>query len=377
MSRSGFVLTGEQRAFGAALHDLLADADVPGAARAWAAGEHAAGVAIWRKLAASGVAALVVPQACGGLGADAVDLIVACEELGHHPLPGPLAESIAAVPALLTALLPDSGPVSGADSDPVSSADSEPVSGADSDPVSDRAADWLARLASGDLIATLAMPPDLPFALDADVAGLVLLTAGAAPDTISLGEPAARHRSADPARALFDVRPGQALATGAPACAAVRRAAAHGTLASAGLLLGAGRGLLEASVAHAKTREQFGRPIGSFQAVKHALADVLIALEFARPLVYAAAITLCQQTPAEVPAAGRDISAARVAAADAARLAARTALQVHGAIGYTLECDISLWLAKVRALSATWGSQAAHRAVVLAALGQEGTGPWD
>jgi len=62
--------------------------------------------------------------------------------------------------------------------------------------------------------------------------------------------------------------------------------------------------------------------------------------------------------------------------ADAALLASRTALQVHGAIGYTLECDISLWLAKVRSLSATWGSQAEHRAEVLAALAQEETGPW-
>ncbi len=145
-----------------------------------------------------------------------------------------------------------------------------------------------------------------------------------------------------------------------------------GTLASAALLLGAGRGLLDATVVHAKTREQFGKPIGSFQAVKHALADVLIGLEFARPLLYAAAIAL----GAGAATTARDISAARVACADAARRAARTALQVHGAIGYTLECDISLWLAKVRALSATWGSQAAHRAVVLEALTTEEAGPW-
>ena len=99
---------------------------------------------------------------------------------------------------------------------------------------------------------------------------------------------------------------------------------------------------------------------------------MLIGLEFARPLLYAAAISL----GAGAATTARDISAARVACADAAQRAARTALQVHGAIGYTLECDVSLWLAKVRALSATWGTQSEHRATVLAALQDEHTGPW-
>jgi alkylation response protein AidB-like acyl-CoA dehydrogenase len=150
------------------------------------------------------------------------------------------------------------------------------------------------------------------------------------------------------------------------------RAISYGTLASAAQLLGSGRALLDISVGYARQREQFSRPIGAFQAVKHQLADVLIGLEFARPLLYAAAISL----RGDAPTAARDISAARVACADAARRAARTALQVHGAIGYTQECDVSLWLAKIRALSATWGSQAEHRAIVLAALAAEGTGPW-
>ncbi len=148
----------------------------------------------------------------------------------------------------------------------------------------------------------------------------------------------------------------EALTTGPDAAAAVSRAMDYGTLASAALLLGAGRGLLEASTQHAKTREQFGRPVGAFQAVKHALADVLIGLEFARPLLYAAAIALGGNTPTTA----RDISAARVACAEAARR----------------ESDISLWLVKVRSLSSTWGSQVAHRAVVLAALTQDRAGAW-
>ena len=285
-----------------------------------------------------------MPESCDGLGAHPVDLVVACEELGHHPLPGPVAESVAAVPQLLAAL---PGP---------------PVTGS-------LARGWLAALASGDLIATLARPPLLPCALDADATGLALL---ADEGSVWLATPGARLESADPARRLFEVSPDQPLAAGPDAEPAISRATGYGTLASAALLLGAGRGLLEAAARHAKTREQFGRPVGAFQAVQHALAGVLVGLEFARPLLYAAAVAL----GAGAPTTARDISAARVACADAARSAARTALQVHGAIGYTLECDISLWLVKVRSLSSTWGSQAEHRAVVLRALTQDGAGAW-
>lgn len=345
-----FALTGEQRQFGAAVHDLLAAADVPAAARAWAAGEHAPGLAIWRDLAKTGVTALAVPESCGGPGAHPVDLVVACEELGHHPVPGPVAESVAAVPALLAGLAGAGAP---------GQHGGAAAGGA--------AGEWLGGLAGGELIATLARPPLLPYALDADAAGLVLL---ADADSVWRGGPGARLESADQARRLFEVAPGQALAS--DVASAILSATQYGTLASAALLLGAGRGLLEIAAAHAKTREQFSRPIGTFQAVKHALADVLIGLEFARPLLYAAAVAL----GADAATTARDISAARVACADAARRAARTALQVHGAIGYTLECDVSLWLAKVRSLSAAWGSQAEHRGVVLAALRQERTGAW-
>ena len=151
------------------------------------------------------------------------------------------------------------------------------------------------------------------------------------------------------------------------AAGAVHRAVQLGTLASAAQLLGAGHALLETSVRHAAQRAQFGRPIGSFQAVKHQLADVAIGLEFAQPLLDAAAVAAADGCGATRPAR-RDVSAAKVACADAAYRAARTALQVHGAIGYTEEHDLSLWLAKVRALVPAWGSQAEHRAVVLAAV---------
>src|SRR5438067_1489711 len=92
-----------------------------------------------------------------------------------------------------------------------------------------------------------------------------------------------------------------------------------------GLLVPEEFGGLAAPVEHVRNRRQFGRPIGTFQAVKHRLADALIGLELARPLVHGAAVTL----------EPRDISAAKVACSEAAHRAAKAALQVHGALGYT------------------------------------------
>ena len=316
--------------FADALHAMLGAADVPAAARSWAAGDLAPGRELWGRLATLGVTALAVPEKWGGLGAGPADLATACEELGHHAVPGPVAESIAAVPTLLAAL------------------DGTNTCG-----------EWLSGLATGDLIATLAMPPWLPFAADAEVAGLVLLAGG---DVVWTGRAGASQRSVDLARSVTPVTRQEALAHGARA--AVARAFALGALACSAQLLGAGRALLEMSVGHARVRTQFGQPIGAFQAVKHKLADVAIALEFARPLLDAAAAAIAD----DAATAARDISAAKVACGDAASLAARAALQVHGAIGYTAEHDLSLWLTKVRALVPAWGSQAEHRRRVTAAL---------
>jgi alkylation response protein AidB-like acyl-CoA dehydrogenase len=370
---AGLGRSSEHAQFASALHSLLSGGT--STARRWAAGDYAPGLELWRGLAGLGVTALAVPQRHGGLGATPLDLVVACEEIGHHALPGPAAESLAAVPVLLAALASEPG----------------------SEPDSQR---WLAGLVRGDFLATLAAPPWLPFAADAGQAGLVLL---AEAGTVVVAQPGARHRSVDPARSLSQARGVRPLGSGPGAAAGITEALRFGVLASAAQLLGAGRALLEASVAHARQRTQFGRPVGSFQAVKHQLADVAIALEFARPLLDAAAAALAGQVPGSPagtsppgtsPAgagkdtggagkdaggaagsaslAARDVSAAKVACADAAYLAARVALQVHGAIGYAAEHDLSLWLTKVRALVAAWGTPAEHRAIVLAAITEDG-----
>jgi hypothetical protein len=212
-------------------------------------------------------------------------------------------------------------------------------------------------LASGELIATVALPPRVPRAVDADTAGLTLLAD--LNGTVREAAAGVQHESVDPSRKLFDVSAG-----GSQWPADVKRAYEFGALATAAQLVGAGQALLDAAVDYAKQRTQFGRVIGSYQAIKHKLADVHIALELARPLVYGAALSLGDASPDTA----RDVSAAKASASDAALLAARSALQTHGAIGFTAEHDLSLWLLRVQALRPAWGDPAAHRRRVLEAL---------
>jgi alkylation response protein AidB-like acyl-CoA dehydrogenase len=315
-----FVLDAEQRLFAATLHTLLAEAGTAQVVRAWAAGDTKPGRALWSALADAGVFALAVPEAHGGAGPLPVELVCAAEQLGRHAVPGPLVETLAAA-ELLGRLGGDPG--------------------------------RLRRIAAGEALVSLALPPAVPYALDGDVADLVLTAEGGVVREAAAGGPAVA--SLDPARRLLPVVPGAPLVSGATP---------HdfGALLCAAQQLGLGRALLDVTVEYAKTRRQFGRPIGEFQAVKHHLAGVLVELEFARPLLFGAALAY------RTPEFGRDVSAAKVAASAASYAAARVALQVHGAIGYTDEYDPSLWIRKARALYSAWGSPASHRARVAEAL---------
>lgn len=315
-----FDLDDQQRDFAASIDAALGAADLPGAVRAWAAGDTTPGRKVWSQLADLGVTALNVPEKYDGIEAHPVDLVVAAERLGRWCVPGPVAESIAVAPVLL---------------------------------VNDERS---AGLASGELIATVALPPHAPRALDAEAAGLILV---AADGEVREGTAGAQHESVDPSRKLFDAK-----ASDAGWQADVARAYEFGVLATAAQLVGAGQAMLDMSVEYAKQRSQFGKVIGTYQAIKHKLADVHIAVELARPLVYGAALSLADGSPDTA----RDVSAAKAAASDAALLAARSALQTHGAIGFTQEHDLSLWLLRVQALRSAWGDPTVHRRRVLEAL---------
>jgi alkylation response protein AidB-like acyl-CoA dehydrogenase len=319
-----FAVSSEQADFAASLRRQLAAAGTPSVIRAWAAGNYAPGRKLWAQLADAGVSALAAPEQHGGFGAHPIDLVLAFVELGRAAVPGPYVESVAVLPALLAGT---------------------------------EGAQRIDAIASGEQLATLAAPPSVPYAVDAPAADAVYLLDGT---DLYEANVEADLGSVDRARRLAEVSAGARLCS-APNAGRARDLAA---LATAAQLLGAGDAALDTATDYAKSRVQFGKPIGSFQAVKHQLADALVGLDLARPLLFGAALAVADDSPHRA----RDVSAAKVACADAAYRASRVALQVHGAIGYTSECDLALWLTKIRALRSAWGTQTEHRARVLAAL---------
>lgn len=129
-----------------------------------------------------------------------------------------------------------------------------------------------------------------------------------------------------------------------------------GALMSAAQLVGIADAMLAQATEYAKLRSQFGQPIGAFQAIKHQLANCVVAIEFAKPVVWRAAAAM----QAGEPHAAVHVSHAKLAATDAATLTAETAIQVHGAMGYTYEVDLHFWMKRTWALSGAWGDRAFH-----------------
>ncbi|MFG2747724.1 acyl-CoA dehydrogenase family protein [Streptomyces xanthophaeus] len=321
-----FLLTEEQGDYARTLRSLLASADVPAAVRAWADGDHAPGLALWSRLADTGLTALAAPEAYDGAGLLPLELCLGLVEAGRAGVPGPVVES-AAVSVLLTGLADDA--------------------------LSKR---FLPGLVAGRAPATLTLAGGSPYALDADAAAHCFTVSAAGELRLTPG-PWQAKRSTDPARRLFlpPAAGGELLAQGPRVTAAAHRAAQWARLLTAAQCLGVGEALLAHTVEYVRRRTQFGTPIGGFQAVKHRLADTLLALEFARPLVRAAALSLA---PGEV-------AAAKLTAGEACYRAAMTALQLHGAVGYTEELDLSLWLRKARPLRDAWGTPSQCRAEVV------------
>lgn len=134
----------------------------------------------------------------------------------------------------------------------------------------------------------------------------------------------------------------------------------HGAVLTAAQLVGLSRRMVDMSVEYAKDRKQFGKPIGSFQAIKHHLATVYTQLEFTRPIIQLAAIK-----------GGAAVHTAKLAAIEAATLAAETAIQVHGGMGYTYEVDLHLFMKRAWALSAEWGDRHHHLRALEHALIEE------
>ena len=301
-----FSFDDDQLAFRDAVRDLLAKECTP---------EHVRQPdrRVWDALAEMGVMTLLVGEDLGGMGLDERWLVILLEEAGYAGLPHPLVETAAVVMPLVAGSV---------------------------DPTA--------------VLTTDLGGPIVPWASESDA---VLLRDPLRVVTSPSVEPV---ETVDAFR-----RAGRVIGDGDAVDGDVELAFDRGAWGTAAYLVGLTRRMLDLTVAYVTERQQFGVPIGSFQAVKHHLADTALQLAFARPAVHRAAWSLATGSPD----ARRDVSMAKAMASDAAALTGRKALQCHGAIGYTIEHDLHLFLKRSWALERSWGDAAWHRDRVGSAIG--------
>jgi alkylation response protein AidB-like acyl-CoA dehydrogenase len=335
--------------------------------------------ALWSRMVELGWPALTVTEDAGGLGMGPVELAVVLEELGRVVAPGPFVPTVSQF-----------APV---------------VAEAGSPEQRNR---FLGAIAAGELTGTLALgeasgsidPASVTATAEPDRAGFVLhgtkpmvVEAAAADeivvmarrsgsegddgvgafvvpradigvtgvDALDLTRPLARLSlngvRVDADRVLGEPGPSTA--------AAIRRAVELAVTALAIETVGTAQAIFDVTLAYAKEREQFGVPIGSFQAIKHKFADMLIALERARATSYFAALTIAEDDDRRALAA----SMAKAAAGDCAALLAKEGIQIHGGIGYTWEHDMHLYVRRVKSNAILLGNAAQHRARVADLIG--------
>jgi alkylation response protein AidB-like acyl-CoA dehydrogenase len=356
-----FAFTDDQLEFRDAVRDLLAKECPPEVVRAaWPDGTDAHGARkgegaraagdqvakVWRDLAEMGVLGIGVSEANGGLGMAEVDWVLLAEETGYAALPHPFVETACVVAPLLD----DTNDPHGVLAELLDGSRQAGVV-----PLTSSLVPW------GDAITYLVA---LQHASRATPAWRATRITGG----VAVGDASERERplvdAVDPGRHVVQLGAWKADG-GLGDEAAAARAFDRGVLGTAAQLVGLGRRMLDLTVGYASERTQFGVPIGSQQAVKHHLADAAMALRFAAPVVYAAAWEL--STGAAT--ASRTVSTAKALASDAARLTARQALQCHGAIGYTVEYDLHLYLKRSEALARSWGDASWHRRRVATSLG--------
>ncbi|UDM53804.1 acyl-CoA dehydrogenase family protein [Cupriavidus sp. MP-37] len=333
-----FALTEEQEQFAEAIRRFLMTEMTPELTRELWSTESGRSDALWRQLAAQGLTALMVPHEQGGMGLGEVEWAPLAQACGYFALPEPLLDTALVAAGLLRDAL---------DAAPHASARA-------------RCAALLERIAAGDARIAVAHPQER-LVVDAHVADAILCAhAGAVhllrPDQATL----TARTGLDPSRRLFELAWTPARDTELVACgnglweAALNR----GALGVAAQQLGLTQRMLDLAIDYSAQRKQFGKAIGAYQAVKHLLADVAIQLEFSKPVLLRAAAAIAHN----LPHAGLHVSHARVAAARCAWSAARQAIQVHGAMGYTWELDLQIFTKRAWALAGSWGDRAFHKA---------------
>lgn len=313
---------------------------------------------LWRTLVELGWPALLVPEATGGLGLSYVEVAIVLEEMGRVLAPGPFLPTVTQlVPALLRMDDPNRR---------------------------DRLLEWVLEgsltgaLVDGDVRAEKSTDPAQGWVLNGTASNVLcgtevthhLVHAEGVPDSLLLLVPAedadiTRVDAVDPTRSLAQVgyadtvvAAESAVAVGTEEVSAVlgevESTAAFGLAAEC---LGTCEQMFEMTLQYAKEREQFDRPIGSFQAIKHKLADMLVACERANALVYFAALTLAEGDERREMA----VHMAKAGVGDCQRLVMKESLQIHGGIGYTWEHDLHLFMRRVKTSEALFGSSREHK----------------
>ena len=326
-----FAFTSDQLLFRAALRELLEQHCTPAHVRAVFEGREPRVAELWARLSALGVIGTIVPAADGGSGLSEIELTLLLEESGRAALPEPLLETAVALPLL--AAVPDGA----------------------------RARHWLQQALHGHAAVAVGWGDDAAV-VNAHMAQVLLLARDGElhlveTDALQLTAAASVDGTRSLARVLFEPCAKTRLATGDEARRLLARARERATLGTAAELAGLAARMLELTTDYVKTREQFGRPVGAYQAVKHQLVDAYLALEFARPLLYRAAHSLAHDDPERA----LHVAMAKAALSDAAWLAARKSLQLHGALGYSFEYDLQLYMKRVWALAAAHGGGAEQR----------------
>jgi alkylation response protein AidB-like acyl-CoA dehydrogenase len=335
--------------------------------------------ALWSQMVELGWPALTVPERAGGLGMGAVELAVVVEELGRVLAPGPFVPTVTQFAPVVAeagsseqqerflggigagkltgtlALVEESGSVDAGRVTTTAAPDGDGF-------VLEGAKETVVEASTADEIAVIARTPGTRG--DDGVGAFVVSRADVRIDPID---------ALDPTRplarvALDGVRIDAERALGEPGpatAAAIRRAVEVATTALAVETVGAAQAIFDITLAYAKQREQFGAPIGSFQAIKHKFADMLVALERARATSYFAALTIAEDDDRRALAT----STAKAAAGDCAALLAKEGIQIHGGIGYTWEHDMHLYVRRVKSSSLLFGNAAQHRARVADLIG--------
>jgi alkylation response protein AidB-like acyl-CoA dehydrogenase len=326
-----FTFTEEQRMMASAFRALAEDLCSPAALRAAFEGRGDDAASRWRRLAELGLPGVLGPEPAGGLGLALADFILIAESAGRAALPETLVEHAGIAVPLLAEFAADA-----------------------------RAAPVLRDAIAGRARLAVSHPAN-PFMLGADAATHLLVMSDREVHLLRREEASLEpHRSVDALRPLSRLMTplgaATCLARGPAAATASARAFERGALLAAAECAGLCDRMLAIAVAYAAERSQFGRKIGSYQAIKHQLANVQVKLEFARPVLYAAAT----RAGALDRRSQVGVSHAKLAAADAADLAARTAIQVHGAMGYSWEVDLHFFMKRSWGLTGAWGDRSFH-----------------